>query len=156
MKIDKNLVIDFKDILADDKGFQPTYNNQSFYECSEQRLRYKFNELHTKFYKENKFYECFDFDTLEILKPKEWEELSKMSLEDMMKNYVEKYEWDWLGDDFVDMQYYLDFVELHNPNFTFTTKIVNKSEYMDIFLHDISMYNDREKEVYKKGLRDAN
>jgi len=26
---------------------------------------------------------------------------------------------------------------------------------MDIFLHDISMYDDKEKEIYKKGLEEG-
>ena len=156
MKIDKNLVIGFKDILANDNSDTPTYNNQNFYERSEQRLRYKFNELDTEFYKENKFYKCFDEDTLEILKPKECEELSKMSLEDMMKNYVEKYEWDWKGDDFEDMDGYLNFVMKHNQDIVFSTKIRGEDDYMDIYMHDVSMYNDKEKEIYCKGLYDAN
>jgi len=155
MKIDKNLVINFNDILADEKSFQPTYNNQSFYESSEERLRFKFNELDSEYCKENKFYKCFDVDTLEILKPKEWEELSKMSLEDMMNNYVEKYSWDWLGADFEDMDGYLCFVMNHNRDVAFSTIIRNDAEYMDIYMHDVSMYNEKEKEVYLKGLYDA-
>lgn len=152
IKINKDLVISFNDILADEKGIQPTYNNQNFYECSEQRLRYKFNELDTEFYKENKFYKCFDQDTLKILKPKEWEELSKMSLEDMMKNYVEKYKWEWLGDDFEDMDGYLNFVMTHNKDIVFSSKIRGEDDYMDIYMHDVSMYNDKEKEIYCEGL----
>lgn len=155
MKIDKNLVINFSDILADEKSFQPTYNNQSFYESSEERLRFKFNELDSEYCKENKFYECFDEDTLEILKPKEWEELSKMSLKDMMNNYVEKYSWDWLGADFEDMDGYLSFVMKHNPDIAFSTVIRGQDEYMDIYIHELAQYNDREKEIYLRGLYDA-
>ena len=43
------------------------------------------NDLNNKFYKNNKFYQCFNIDNLEILRPTEWEELSKMSLNDMIK-----------------------------------------------------------------------
>ena len=155
IKINKNLVIDFKDILADDNPDTPTYNNMGFYLSNEKRLRFKICQLDSKFYKDNKFFKCFDRDTLKILKPSEWNTLSKMDLEDM-KNLVDASSWDWLGDDFDDMQDYLDFVELHNPNITFSTKIKGKGgDYMDVYLHDISMYNDREKEIYKKGLNDG-
>ena len=85
MKIDKKLVIDYEDLLEG----SGTGNNMDFYLINEKRLRYKFNEID---FDENKFYECFDMNTLEILKPKEWEELSKMSKDQMITNYVEKYE----------------------------------------------------------------
>ena len=155
LKIDKNLVIDFKDILADNNPDAPTYNNMNFYLSNEKRLRFKICQLDSKFYKDNKFFNCFDRETLKILKPGEWNTLSKMDLEDM-KNLVDACSWDWLGDDFDDMQDYLDFVELHNPNYTFSTKINGKGDdYMDVYLHDISMYNDKEKEIYKKGISDG-
>jgi len=154
MKIEKNLVIDFEDIVQDHTEDRPTYNNMHFYLCNEKRLRFKLNALDNKFYKNNKFYKCFDKFSLKVLNPNEWQELSKMSLEDMTK-IVEDNEWDWLGDDFDDMQNYLDFIENHNSNVAFTTKIVGESDYMDISLHDISMYNDREKKIYKKGLSDG-
>ena len=151
MKIDKNLVVDFKDILADENPDAPTYNNMDFYLSNEKRLRWKLNDLDNKFYKNNKFYQCFNIDNLEILRPTEWEELSKMSLNDMDK-IIDENDWDWLGEDFVDMQNYLSFVETHDQNIFFTTNIAKDDEYMDIFLHDISMYDDKEKEIYKKGL----
>lgn len=154
MKIEKNLVIDFEDIVQDHTEDRPTYNNMHFYLCNEKRLRFKLNALDNEFYKNNKFYKCFDKFSLKVLKPNEWQELSKMSLEDMTK-IVEDNEWDWLGDDFDDMQNYLNFIEDHNLNVAFTTKIVGESDYMDISLHDISMYNDREKQIYKKGLSDG-
>ena len=151
MKIDKNLVVDFKDILADENPDAPTYNNMDFYLSNEKRLRWKLNDLDNKFYKNNKFYQCFNIDNLEILRPNEWDELSKMSFDEMFK-LVNDNKWDWLGEDFVDMQNYLSFVETHDPNIFFTTNIAKDDEYMDIFLHDISMYDDKEKEIYKKGL----
>ena len=151
MKIDKNLVIDFKDILADENPDAPTYQNQTFYMSNEKRLRWKLNDLDDEVYKNNKFYQCFNMNNLEILRPNEWDELSKMSFDEMFK-LVNDNKWDWLGEDFVDMQDYLSFVETHNPNTFFTTSIDKEDEYMDIFLHDISMYNNKEKEIYKKGL----
>ena len=151
MKIDKNLVIDFKDILADENPDAPTYQNQTFYMSNEKRLRWKLNDLDDEVYKNNKFYQCFNIDNLEILRPNEWDELSKMSFDEMFK-LVNDNKWDWLGEDFVDMQGYLGFVETHDPNIFFTTNIAKDDEYMDIFLHDISMYDDKEKEIYKKGL----
>jgi hypothetical protein len=154
MKIEKNLVIDFEDIIQDQTEDRPTYNNMHFYLCNEKRLRFKLNALDNKFYKNNKFYKCFDEVSLEVLKPNEWQELSKMSLEDMTK-VVEDNEWDWLGDDFDDMQNYLYFIEDHNSNVAFTTKTVGYDECIDVSLHDISMYNDREKQIYKKGLSDG-
>ena len=151
MKIDKNLVIDFKDILADENPDAPTYENQTFYMSNEKRLRWKLNDLDDEFYKNNKFYQCFNINNLEILRPNEWDELSKMSFDEMFK-LVNDNKWSWLGEDFVDMQDYLSFVETHDPNTFFTTNIDKNDEYMDIFLHDISMYDDKEKEIYKKGL----
>jgi hypothetical protein len=151
MKIDKNLVIDFKDILADENPDAPTYENQTFYMSNEKRLRWKLNDLDDEVFKNNKFYQCFNIDNLEILRPNEWDELSKMSFDEMSK-LVNDNKWDWLGEDFVDMQDYLSFVETHDLNIFFTTNIDKNDEYMDIFLHDISMYNDKEKEIYKKGL----
>ena len=62
MKIDKKLVIEYKDLLED----VGTGNNMDFYLMDEKRLRYKFNEIN---FDENKFYECFDMDTLEIAEP---------------------------------------------------------------------------------------
>ena len=151
MKIDKNLVIDFKDILADENPDAPTYQNQTFYMSNEKRLRWKLNDLDDELYKNNKFYQCFNINNLEILRPNEWDELSKMSFDEMFK-LVNDNKWDWLGEDFVDMQDYLSFIETHDQNIFFTTNIAKDDEYMDIFLHDISMYNDKEKEIYKKGL----
>ena len=151
MKIDKNLVIDFKDILADGNPDAPTYENQTFYMSNEKRLRWKLNDLDDGLYKNNKFYQCFNIDNLEILRPNEWDELSKMSFDEMFK-LVNDNKWSWLGEDFVDMQDYLSFIETHDQNIFFTTNIAKDDEYMDIFLHDISMYNDKEKEIYKKGL----
>ncbi len=58
MKIDKNLVIDFKDIVGEQDC--PTYNNMDFYLSNEKRLRFKINELNNKYYDNNKFYKCFD------------------------------------------------------------------------------------------------
>ena len=154
MKIDKNLVIDFIDILADENPDAPTYQNQTFYTSNEKRLRWKLNDLDDELYKNNKFYQCFNIDNLEILRPNEWDELSKMSFDEMFK-LVNDNKWDWLGEDFVDMQNYLSFVETHDPNTFFTTNIDKNDEYMDIFLHDISMYDDKEKEIYKKGLEEG-
>ena len=154
MKIDKNLVIDFKDILADENPDAPTYENQTFYMSNEKRLRWKLNDLDDELYKNNKFYQCFNIDNLEILRPNEWDELSKMSFDEMFK-LVNDNKWSWLGEDFVDMQDYLSFVETHDPNTFFTTNIDKNDEYMDIFLHDISMYDDKEKEIYKKGLEEG-
>jgi len=152
MKIDKNLVIDYEDLLEG----SGTGNNMGFYLINEKRLRYKFNEIN---FDENKFYECFDMNTLEILKPKEWEELSKMSKDQMISNYVEKYEWDWLGDDFDDMAGYLQFVENHEPNTVFsnyTDGWKSDDDYMVIYHHDMSdLKTDEERKAYKKGIKDG-
>jgi hypothetical protein len=149
MKIDKNLVIDYEDLLEG----SGTGNNMGFYLINEKRLRYKFNEIGDKF--EN----CFDMNTLEILKPKEWEELSKMSKDQMITNYVEKYEWDWLGDDFDDMAGYLQFVENHEPNTVFshyTDGWKSDDDYMVIKHHNMSnLKTDVERKAYKKGIKDG-
>jgi hypothetical protein len=152
MKIDKKLVIEYKDLI---EGVG-TGNNMDFYLMDEKRLRYKFNEIN---FDENKFYECFDMDTLEILKPKEWEELSKMTGDQMSNNYVDKYEWDWLGDDFDDMADYLNFVEKHETNTVFSHYCdgwKNESDYMVIHHHDMSdLKTDAEKKAYSKGIKDG-
>ena len=155
MKIDKDLVIDFKDILNSNWSC-PTYNNQDFYESNEKRLRYKFNELDDEYYKNNKFYKCFDENTLEILKPKEWEELSKMSGDEMDKLVTEN-EWDWKGEDFDDMKDYLNFVMIHKPTIAFSTKISEEDEYMDIFLHDFTdrFKSEEEKQAFISGLNES-
>ena len=127
-----------------------------FYLMDEKRLRYKFNEID---FDENKFYECFDEDTLEILKPKEWEELSKMTGDQMSNDYVDKYEWDWLGDDFDDMADYLNFVEKHETNTVFSHYCdgwKNDSDYMVIYHHDMSdLKTDAERKAYSKGIKDG-
>lgn len=155
MKIDKDLVIDFEDIIGANWNC-PTYNNQTFYETNQKRLRYKINELDDEYYKNNKFYQCFDTDTLEILKPREWEELSKMSGDEMDKLVTEN-NWDWIGDDFDDMVEYLDFIMKHKPNLAFTTKIADQDEYMDIFLHDFTdrFKSEKEKQAFISGLNES-
>jgi len=149
MKIDKKLVIDYQDIITGKNPDCPTYNNMDFYLHSAERLRYKLNEVEEH---NNKFFNCFNTKTLEILKPLEWQELSLMSLEAMCE-LVETNEWDWLGEDFMDMQEYLYFIEDHEPNVAFTTHISDDDEYMDIFFHDTSKYVGKEKAIFTEGLR---
>ena len=53
------------------------------------------------------------------------------------------------------MDGYLSFVMNHNQDVAFSTIIRNDAEYMDIYMHDVSMYNAKEREIYLKGLYDA-
>jgi hypothetical protein len=162
-KIDKNLVIEYKDIVwghPENESYDcPTYNNQDFFETSPERLRFKLNELDVVSYEleiDNKFYKCFDENSLEILKPDEWEELSKMSHEDLIE-LVEQNEWEWLGDDFDDMSNYLNFITKHNPTLRFSYDISDNDERMFIYLHDITDKFKTQSEInaYDQGLRDA-
>ena len=153
-KINKDLVIDFEDIIGG--GDCPTYNNMDFYLSNEKRLRFKLNELNYEHFEGNIFYKCFDEETLEILKPMEWKILSKMS-KDEMQQLIYKKNWDWLGDDFDDMDNYLNFVMTHKTTLAFSTKISDKDEYMDIFLHDFSdrFKTNAEKQAFIDGLNES-
>jgi hypothetical protein len=162
-KIDKNLVIEYKDIVwghPENKSYNcPTYNNQNFFDTSAERLRFKLNELDVVTYElttPNKFYKCFDENSLEILKPNEWEELSKMSYDDLF-DLVEQNEWEWLGDDFDDMQNYLNFITTHIPTLRFSCDIADDDERMFIYLHDITdkFKTQAEIDAYQQGLYDA-
>ena len=166
-KIDKNLVIEYKDIVwghPENKRYDcPTYNNQNFYDSSPERLRFKLNELDyvnkinfQDAESNNKFYKCFDENSLEILKPDEWEELSKMSYDDLLE-LVEQNEWEWLGDDFDDMQNYLNFITIHIPTLRFSWDIADNDEKMFIYLHDITdkFKTQAEIDAYQQGLFDA-
>jgi hypothetical protein len=157
MIIDKNLVIDYSKII--DSGGDYTSNNIDFYAHSEKRLRWKLNDLEFDY---NKFYNCFDQQTLEILKPVEWQELSNMSLKDMRKlidDEIDDKKWDWLGDDFCDMENYLSFIETHELNIVFshyTDGWKNDDDYMIIHKHDMSfLKTDLEKSAYIKGIKDG-
>tara|TARA_R100000995_G_C3473680_1_gene119685 strand:- start:696 stop:1205 length:510 start_codon:yes stop_codon:yes gene_type:complete len=161
VKIDKNLVIEYKDIVwgnPENESYDcPTYNNQDFFETSVERLRFKLNELDVDIMdQDNKFYKCFDENSLEILKPNEWEELSKMSYDDLIE-LVEQNEWEWLGDDFDDMLNYLNFITKHNPTLRFSHEISDNDERMFIYLHDITDKFKTQAEIntYDQGLRDA-
>jgi len=79
-----------------------------------------------------------------------------MSLNDMNK-IIDKNEWDWLGEDFEDMEGYLNFIMIHNPTLAFSTKISPEDEYMDIFLHDFSdrFKTDAEKQAFISGLNES-
>ena len=105
---------------------------------------------------DNKFYKCFDEKSLEILKPDEWEELSNMSHDDLLE-LVEQNEWEWLGDDFDDMQNYLNFITMHIPTLHFSWDIADEDERMFIYLHDITdkFKTQAEIDAYQQGLFDA-
>jgi hypothetical protein len=149
--INKDLVIHYDDIVDNEN-----YNNQDFYVSNVKRLRYKLNDL--EFIQNNKFSNCFDATTLEIKNVDAWLELSKASHEEL-KKLVDDNDWDWLGDDFDDMQNYLSFVETHKPEVAFSFKTggwKSDTEYMEIWAHDTTQFKtDAEREAYRQGLKDA-
>jgi hypothetical protein len=149
--INKDLVIHYDDIIEHE-----SYNNQDFYESNVKRLRYKLNEL--DWVKNNEFANCFDPKTLEIKNVDAWLKLSKSSHEELLK-LVNDNNWDWLGDDFMDMEDYLSFIETHKPEVAFSYQTggwKDDSEYMEIWAHDTTQFKtEAERQAYRQGLQDA-
>lgn len=143
--INLDLVKEYEDIL---EGKGSCGNNMDFYLSSEKRLRYKLNELHTDYYSNNEFFECFDRETLDILKPEAWDKLSKMSKSDM-HYFVDTNDWNWLGDDFEDMESYLSFLEDHDLEVYFKCENIDE-DYLYISKH---LFVDQITEVANKLLR---
>ena len=143
--INLDLVKEYEDIL---EGKGSCGNNMDFYLSSEKRLRYKLNELHTDYYSNNEFFECFDRETLDILKPEAWDKLSKMSKSDM-HYFVDTNDWNWIGDDFEDMESYLSFLENHDLEVYFKCENIDE-DYLYISKH---LFVDQITEVANKLLR---
>ena len=152
MTYTKQQIIDaFVDVDLPTEG----YNNQGFYEASEQRLRYVLvtldmspenlrdgGQLRLDQDKENRFYDCIEFSygdptyskdiSHKIKNPERLQELMDMDYH-ALEEYVCRNSFDWLGDDFDHMNEYLDFVSEMQDKWQFIQgDICNDAEYMEI------------------------
>ena len=127
------------------------YNNQDFYEMSDETLRYVLATCELPYLyngrklkegqEKNKFYECIEFYTFtenttvekfKVNNPKLLQELMDMDY-DSLYSYVEDNEFEWLGADFEHIEEYLDFVSYMQDEVEFIAGgIQNNDEYMDI------------------------
>ena len=145
----QQIVKKFVDVELEEQG----YNNQNFYEASEQRLRYVLatmdmapsclsKEQYDLFKTDNKFYNCIEFyykdptyrtgSYNKVNNPELLQELMDIDY-DALYNYVIDNEYEWIGDDFCHMNEYLDFVSDMQDKWQFVQgDICNDDEYMEI------------------------
>jgi len=131
------------------------YNNQGFYMCSEQRIRYVLvtldmspenlrdgGQLRLDQDKENRFYNCIEFiygnpehntdSYTKVNNPELLQELMDMDF-DALEEYVCRNNFEWIGDDFIHIEQYLDFVSDMQDKWQFIAgEVCNDSEYMEI------------------------
>lgn len=131
------------------------YNNQGFYMCSEQRIRYVLvteelspenlkdgGQLELGQDRENRFYNCIEFvagnplhntdSYTKVNNPELLQELMNMDY-DALEQYVCRNNYEWLGDDFEHIEQYLDFVSDMQDKWQFIAgEVCNDSEYMEI------------------------
>ena len=139
-----------------DKG----YNNQDFYQMSDETLRYVLVTCELPYLyngkklkegqEENKFYNCIEFNTytessttekFKVNDPKLLQELMDMDY-DSLYDYVEDNKFEWLGADFEHIEEYLNFVSYMQDEVEFIAGGThNDDEYMDI----IKQYPDKRK-----------
>ena len=173
-----------KDAFVDLELEEEGYNNQNFYEASEQRLRYVLVTIDMSpsntldggqlllGQEDNRFYNCisFEYNKLQYLTGVKWKvnnpellkELMDMDYEQLL-NYVEHNSYEWIGDDFEHMNEYMAFVSDMNDEFYFEQgDICNDDEYMEIIKKpwirdDVKGYkSDNEYEIaYKILLENA-
>jgi len=149
MNTKEQIIEKFVDVELPENG----YNNQDFYEASEQRLRYVLvtmdmspscltKEQYDLFKTDNKFYNCIEFyyeDPIrstgcrsKVNDPGLLQELMDMDY-DALYNYVIDNEYEWIGDDFCHINEYLDFVSDMQEKWQFVQgDICNDDEYMEI------------------------
>jgi len=152
MTYTKQQIIDaFVDVELETEG----YNNQDFYESSEQRLRYVLvtldmspenlrdgGQLQLGQDMENRFYNCVEFIYADpvhstdaytkVNNPELLQELMDMDY-DALEQYVCRNNFEWLGDDFDHMNEYLSFVSEMQDKWQFIQgDICNDDEYMEI------------------------
>ena len=142
----KQQIIDaFVDVELETEG----YNNQGFYMCSEQRLRYVLvtldmspenlrdgGQLELGQDESNRFYDCIEFyqngEEFIAKNPERLQELMDMDFE-ALEEYVCRNNYDWTGDDFDHMEEYLVFVSEMQDEWQFIRgEVCNDSEYMEI------------------------
>ncbi|MAL46784.1 hypothetical protein [Hyphomonas sp.] len=137
------------------------YNNQDFYEMSDETLRYVLATCELPYLyngkklkegqEKNKFYNCIEFYTFtenttvekfKVNDPKLLHELMDMDY-DSLRNYVEDNEFEWLGADFEHIEEYLNFVSYMQDEWDFVAGgIQNNDEYMDIIKQPFNKKKD--------------
>ena len=146
MTYTKQQIIDaFVDVELETEG----YNNQDFYESSEQRLRYVLvtldmspenlrdgGQLELGQDESNRFYDCIEFyqngEEFIAKNPERLQELMDMDFE-ALEEYVCRNNYDWTGYDFDHMEEYLVFVSEMQDEWQFIRgEVCNDSEYMEI------------------------
>ena len=146
MTYTKQQILDaFVDVELETEG----YNNQGFYMCSEQRLRYVLvtldmspenlrdgGQLELGQDESNRFYDCIEFyqngEEFIAKNPERLQELMDMDFE-ALEEYVCRNNYDWTGDDFDHMEEYLVFVSEMQDEWQFIRgEVCNDSEYMEI------------------------
>jgi hypothetical protein len=111
---------------------EETYNNQGFYLCSEQRLRFLLITTETFYWshdekEDNKYYDCINLATLEVNNFDLAKELLFMDSVDLY-HYVEiEKGYDWVGEDFEHITEYIDFVEYRQDKYRW----LNQSDNWD-------------------------
>jgi hypothetical protein len=150
--MDKTATIDF--FYDKNEDWEATYNNQNFFEYNLQRMRYLV--VDTTYLKNNLFQGCVDLATLEVKNSLQFERLKLYTLEQLLE-LGEINEWDWLGDDFEHMWQYLNFIQTHDKEFNYNTRIMGEDEYMDIFAYTIpeKFREGALREAYLEGQADA-
>ena len=111
---------------------EETYNNQGFYLCSEQRLRFLLITTETFYWshdekEDNKYYDCINLATLEVNNFDLAKELLFMDSVDLY-HYVEiEKGYDWVGEDYEHITEYIDFVEYRQDKYRW----LNQSDNWD-------------------------
>ena len=101
---------------------EETYNNQGFYLCSEQRLRFLLITTETFYWshdekEDNKYYDCINLATLEVNNFDLAKELLFMDSVDLY-HYVEiEKGYEWVGEDYEHITEYIDFVEYRQDKY---------------------------------------
>ena len=143
MELTKEQIVEkFVDVELPGEG----YDNQGFYQGSEQRLRYVLVTIDMSpentrdrgqlqlGQEDNKFYKCIEFYQQDYVvnNPELLQELMDM-VYDALDEYVTHNAFDWLGDDFIHMEEYMDFVSEMQDKWQFVRgDICNDDEYMEI------------------------
>jgi len=117
---------------------EETYNNQGFYLCSEQRLRFLLITTETFYWshdekEDNKYYDCINLATLEVNNFDLAKELLFMDSVDLY-HYVEiEKGYDWVGEDYEHITEYIDFVEYRQDKYRWLNQAENwDSDKMNI------------------------
>lgn len=142
------------DFFVDPKeDWESTYNNQNFFEYNLHRFRYLVVDTQLD---NNPFEGCVDLETLEVKNQLSFERLKQYTHEDLCK-LGEVNEWDWIGDDFEHMWQYLNFIQDHDKDFNYNTRIQGEDEYMQIHAYKIpEKYREEPlREAYLEGQADA-